>query len=245
MILNVLFSDFTTVERYLALQNKFANYDVSRQGMEEPQYEQFILGDFTITTQSVDENHNPDVTEISFYDFINPQINTLARTFIGKINTKIDSQFLHNVPEREHFIQYTLDELFVIGERVSSADYFNSTIQDELLLQLNMVIDFLSNYNSDKEYKIEKKLQFNLNKTDLLLLMHLFRLKGHLNCPYDAQLGFLIEKTFQYYNEETKSYDNIIKAGKVINDIKNGSRPVNKAIDRLKSILQDDSFYNL
>jgi hypothetical protein len=126
-----------------------------------------------------------------------------------------------------------------------SVEYLDTTIKDELQIQLEIVIDFLSTYNFNQEYQIVDKLHFNLNKTDVLVLMHLFRERGFLKSPYDAQLGFLIEKSIKYFNEDTKSFENIVRAGRVINDIKNGSRSVNTSIERLKGILQDDAFYRL
>jgi hypothetical protein len=246
MILNLLFNDFTSKEKYLSLQNKFAGNDANRHGINEDLYNEVITVDFTIIIPSLDENNNPDYTTISFYeDFISPKINGLAKVTIGKINRKIEIDFLHNEPEREHFIKFTLNEFFSIGEKMISVKYFDSIIKDALLIQLEIVIDFLSTYNFDTEYKIVEKLDFKLKKTDLLVLIHLFRERGYLKNPYDAQLGFLIEKSFKYFNEDTKSFENIIRAGRVINDIKNGSRSVNNAIDRLKSILQDDAFYHL
>jgi hypothetical protein len=246
MILNLLFNDFTSHERYLALQNKFASNDTNRHGMDEDLYAEVVADDFTVIIPSFDESNNPDFTTVSFYtDFISPKINSLAKTTIEKINRKIETDFLHNVAEREHYVKFTLHEFLGIGESLSPVEFLNPIFKDELLIQLEIVIDFLSNYNFNEEYKIVEKLHFNLNKTDLLVLIHLFRERGFLNNPYDAQLGFLIEKSFKYFNEKTKSFEDVLKAGRVINDIKNGSRPVNTSIERLKSILQDDAFYHL
>ena len=246
MISNLLFNDFTTIDRYLALQNKFASNDANRHGVNEDLYTEVIADDFTVIIPSFDEYNNADFTTVSFYtDFINPKINALARTTIDKINKRIEADFLHNEPEREHFIKFTLNEFFLIWEKLTTAEYVNHTIKSELLIQLEIVLDFLTTYDFKIKYEIVEKFHFKLNKTDLLLLILLIREKGLLDSPYDSQLGLLIERSFKYFNERTKSYEDILRAGRVINDIKNGSRSVNNATERLKSILQDDSFYQL
>lgn len=246
MILNLQYSDFTSKQRFLILQSKFASNDATRQGLEDDLFNDVVKEDFSIIVQISDERHKEKYKTYSFYnDFLNPKIDDLGTETIEKIKQKINNEFRYNEIERNSFLKITINDFLLINQNIVEADYLLLDVQQNLISQTNAVLEFLKDYDFKDSNDIVEKLKSKLNKTDLLLLLHLFRDKGILDHPIDSQFGNLIEKNFQYFDDKTNSYKNISKANKTINEIKNDNRPVEKSIKRLKELLQSDSFFEL
>lgn len=246
MILNLQFSDFTSKQRFLILQSKFASNDAARQGLEDDLFNDVVKEDFSIIVQISDESQTDNYKTYSFYnDFLNPKINDLGTETIEKIKQKINNEFRYNEIERNSFLKITINDFLLINQNITETDFLLFDIQENLILQTNVVLEFLKNYDFGDSNNIIDKFQSKLQKTDLLLLLHLLRNKGILNHRIDSQFGHLVEKNFQYFEDKTNSYKNITKANKTINEIKNEHRPVEKAIKRLKEMLQSDSFFDL
>lgn len=239
------FSDFSTESNFLKLQNKYAAYDERNVGLDEYVFSTVVKEDFSIIYKSVHDFNIKSYDEISFHhDFLVPKINSLAVFTISKINGRIKKNFLYNDIERESFIKFTLNEVNVIYDHVANANYLPSNIINKLKNELENVIDFLSTYNLNSNFGFREKLQFNLNKTDLMVLMYLLRKNNIVNTDHtDADFGKLIERFFQYQNTSTKDYTDVGRARKELNDFKNSNDTFAKSIARLKDLLQDDLFY--
>jgi hypothetical protein len=241
------FSDFSSKINFLKLQNKFAAYGQRNIGMNEDVYTDIVKTDFSIIYKSVHEFNIETYDEVSFYqDFLLPRINNLSSITILNVNKKIKADFLYNDAERNDFIKLTLEEVISIHRSILEADYLNPIIVDALNNELQIVIDFLSTFDFNLNFGIIEKIQFNLNKTDLLVLMYLFRKNGIVNTAYtDADFGKLIERFFQYQNSLTNNYVDIKRARKELNDFKNMNDTIEKSIARLKNLFQDNLFYQL
>lgn len=246
MILNLQFSDFTSKQRFLILQSKFASNDATGQVSEADLFNDVVKEDFSIIVQISDKSHTDNYKTYSFYnDFLNPKINNLGAETIEKIQQKINNEFRYNEIERNSFLKITINDFLLIHQNIIETDFLLFDIQENLILQTDVVLEFLKGYDFGDSNNIIDKFQSKLQKNDLLLLLHLLRNKGILNHRIDSQFGHLVEKNFQYFEDKTNSYKNITKANKTINEIKNDHRPVEKAIKRLKEILQSDSFFDL
>lgn len=239
------FSDFSSESNFLKLQNKFAAYDDRNSGLNEDAYPSIIKADFSIVYKSIYEFNIETYSKISFQnDFLIPKINNLSTSTILKIKEKIKEGFLYNESERSNFIKITLDQVIKIHCLIIEASYLEPIIIDALRNELESIIDFLSNFDFNLNFGIKEKIQFNLNKTDLMVLMYLLRKNEIINVDYtDADFGKLIERFFQYQSTSTKSYVDIIRARKELNDLKNMNDTFEKSVARLKKQLQDNSFY--
>lgn len=239
------FSDFSSESNFLKLQNKFATYDDRNSGLNEDAYPSVIKADFSIVYKSIYEFNIETYSEISFQnEFLIPKINNLSTSTILKIKEKIKEGFLYNESERSNFIKITLDEVIKIHCLIIEASYLEPIIIDALRNELESIIDFLSNFDFNLNFGIKEKIQFNLNKADLMLLMYLLRKNGIINVDYtDADFGKLIERFFQYQPTSSKNYVDIIRARKELNDLKNMNDTFEKSVARLKKQLQDNSFY--
>lgn len=248
MISNLSFDDFTTEKRFLALQNKFESNNIPpRFGYEEDAILTILQEDFSIVYLDVDyetgKKHNK--TFFFYRDFLNPKIDNLGVKTIQKIKEQINNEFRYNEIERNSFIKIKINDFLLTHNNISELNYLSPDLKTNLILQIEIVINSLKDYNFPIDNEITDKFKSKLNKTDLLLLLHLLRDKGILNHPIDSQFGHLIEESFQYYDDKTSTFKNISKANKTINEIKNENRSVEKSIKRLKELLQNDTFFEL
>jgi hypothetical protein len=239
------FSDFSSKINFLKLQNKFAAYGQRNIGMNEDVYTDIVKTDFSIIYKSVHEFNIETYDEVSFREgFLIPKINNLSAATIFKINEKIKAGFLYNDLERNNFIKLTLEEVIKVHRSILEANYLEPIIIDALKNELESVIDFLSSFDFNLNFGITEKVQFNLNKTDLLVLMYLLRKNKIVNSEYtDADFGKLIERFFQYQNSLTNNYVDIVRARKELNDFKNMNDTFEKSIIRLKKLFQDNLFH--
>jgi hypothetical protein len=239
------FSDFSSETNFLKLQNKFAAYDDRNSGLNEDVYSSVIKADFSIVYKSIYEFNIETYSEISFQnDFLIPKINNLSASTILKINEKIKEGFLYNESERNNFIKITLEEVIKTHHLIITANYLEPIIIDMVRNELEIIIDFLSSFDFNLNFGISEKIQFNLNKTDLMVFMYLLRNNEIVNVNYtDADFGKLIERFFQYQQSINKKYVNIVRARKELNDLRNMNDTSEKSIARLKKIFQDNSFY--
>lgn len=247
MIFNYIlkFSDFSSKANFLKLQNEYAAYDELNAGLNEDIYADIVKADFSIVYKSVNEFNFETHKKVSFQQgFLMPKINNLSVATISNINEKIKVDFLYDDLERNNFIKLTLEEVIKLLRSILEADYLEPIIIDALKNELGSVIDFLSNFDLNLNFGITEKVQFNLNKTDLLVLMYLLKKNGIVNNDYtDADFGKLIERFFQYQQTLTKNYVDIVRARKELNDFKNMNDTFEKSIARLKKIFQDNLFY--
>lgn len=248
MISNLSFDDFTTEKRYLALQNKFESYNMPPRFLSEDDAIFTILQeDFSIVYLDVDyETGKKRYKTLFFYkDFLNHRITSLGVKTFQKIKERINNEFRYNEMERNSFIRIMINDFLLINNDISELNYLPQEVKDNLILQSDIVINSLKEYDFLHVNGITDKFKSKLNKTDLLLLLHLLRDKGILDHPIDSLFGNLIEKNFKYLDSKTGIFTDINNPNKVINEIKNGNRSVEKSIKRLKKILQNDSFFEL
>lgn len=248
MISSLSFDDFTTEKRYLALQNKFESYNTPPRLLYEDDAILTILQeDFSIVYLDVDyESGKKSYKTLFFYkDFLNHKITSLGVKTFQKIKERINNEFRYNEMERNSFIRIMINDFLLINNDISELNYLPQEVKDNLILQSDIVINSLKEYDFLHVNGITDKFKSKLNKTDLLLLLHLLRDKGILDHPIDSLFGNLIEKNFKYLDSKTGTFTDINNPNKVINEIKNGNRSVEKSIKRLKKILQNDSFFEL
>lgn len=243
MILHTQLSieNFITESNYTALQNKFASYDERLNGYDEPKFEKPISIDFTIIHQLVENEYS----EISFYDtFLYPKINELAKNKIRKIQQEIETKYKYDKPKIELFIKDTLDKTYIAESRIEKAEYLTEQIIEKLSSQIKIVLEYL---NGDylNQFELNNKFQFKLLEQDLLVLIAFLRKENKLVNENESQLGHLIERNFECFDNKTQSYKKISKANKKLNEIKNNKKSIEKSIIRLRELFSENSFNNL
>ncbi|OUL60983.1 hypothetical protein [Flavobacterium sp. AJR] len=243
MLLHTLlrFQDFTSEINYAALQHKFASYDAKYNGILEPRFDHSIEGDFSINYKYNEDGY----AELSFFDdFLYPKIDNLSKSTINIIQQKIKTTFQYDKIKIELFINDTLKECYEKESIIKKNEFLNEETRSRLSSQMAIVLEFL---NDDylKQFEFKDKFQFKLMEQDLLVLLALLRDKKKLVHHNESQLGHLIERHFECFDESTQSYKTIQKAGKKLNNFKNSYKTIQNSITRLKILLQNDSFYEM
>ncbi|WP_369013379.1 hypothetical protein [Flavobacterium anhuiense] len=241
------FEDFITEEKYLALQNRFDSYNIPpRNVYDEYSIKKIYQEDFSINYLYPAYPKKDYYKTVFFYrDFLNPKIDNLGKDTVDKIKEKIQSEFRYNKLERDSFLEITINDFLLLTASIDQIDYLPALIKEKLKTQCELTVKYLKDYNFESTNNIAEKFKAKLNKTDLLLLLHLLRNKGLLSHPIDSQFGHLIEENFQYFDDKTNSFLDIKNANKTINEIKNYNRPVEKSIKRLRELFQNESFFEL
>lgn len=90
--------------------------------------------------------------------------------------------------ERNSFVRIMINDFLIINNDISELNYLPQEIKDNLILQSDIIINSLKEYNFLHVNGITDKFKSKLNKTDLLLLLHLLRDKGILDHPIDSLL---------------------------------------------------------
>lgn len=244
MDIPITFLDFKTEENYLALQNKFARYD-TRNNPYEDNYQKVVKYDFKIIYKSVNPlTFEEEYIEFSFLnDFLIPKIKNLAKRYINAFKKNLKDNLIIEKEKIKLYADIQLKEFFQLLDNVLIAEYLNKKVKIFLQEQIEVVIYYLSNVHVLPNYLFEEKLKLNMLRVDILLLFTLLREKGHINSPFDFELGLFIEKNFLY--KVNDNYKSINRAGKDINDFRNFNRLNNRSINRLKRIFQDDNFYEI
>ena len=244
MDIPITFFDFKSEENYLALQNKYAGWS-QLNPPNEPTFKNIVKNDFSIIYRT--ENLQTDVEdykELYFIkDFLLYKIPLLGKRYIVFFKEKIESEFLIDNQKICAVSEIQLKKFIELLDIIERCDFLIKIIKVPLIIQVNVVINYFKNINILPNYSEENRFKVNFYKTDILVLFTLLREKGILNSPFDAELGLFIEKNFLYKNPER--YSPIKNAGKVVNDVKNFNKPIDKTIQRLKDIFQNDDFYEL
>ncbi|MBU2060730.1 MAG: hypothetical protein KKH44_02625 [Bacteroidetes bacterium] len=243
MILHTLlrFQDFISEHNYASLQYKFASYDEAYSGLLECKFEHLLEDDFTIQYKYDNDNFK----ELSFYnDFLYPKIDSLGKSIINRIQQKINTDFKYDKVKIEFFMMETLGRYYDMQSTINSNTFLKNEIREKLSIQIEIVLEYLNaDYLINFEFK--NKFQFKLIEQDLLVLIALLRKGKKIVNENESQLGHLIERHFECFDETASSYKKIQNAGKKLNNYKNNFKTVEKSIVRLKELLQNDSFYEL
>ncbi|MHB1106987.1 MAG: hypothetical protein ACYCZ2_11545 [Lutibacter sp.] len=244
MDIPITFLDFKTEENYLKLQNKFSRLG-KENNLPEDDYQKVVKDDFTIIYKSINPvTYLEDYKTLSFdNDFLFPKIYKLAKGFINWFKIDLEEKLFIDEEKIELYAKLQMKKFNELKENILNSKYLNKKIRVVLDAQITIIIEYLSNVHILPNYLVEDKLKVNLNKTDILVLFTLLREKKIIDSPFDPVLGLFIERNFLYKDADT--YTSIKNAGKVVNDIKNSHKPIEKSIDRLKKIFKNDEFYEL
>ena len=116
-----------------------------------------------------------------------------------------------------------------------NSNYLNILIQKKLTAQLDVIMEYLTQVHINPNYSFAEKMEFKLNKTDLLNLFILLREHDYIGHKYDRDLGRLIDNFF-VYDDDLKDYKNISNSRRVLNDLNHGNRGNNKSYKRLQNM---------
>ncbi|MCB0748133.1 MAG: hypothetical protein KDC90_11790 [Ignavibacteriae bacterium] len=237
------FDQFTSKEKYCALQSKFLNLDERDRytwALEEP------LPDAMVDIKVFDTLEGKDdyFSKSLLGDFILPGVNLLAFNHFRTFRSKIHSKGLYMKEQVDGLAKVYLNKINETKSIIEKADFISEEIRGLVVLQLDLLTERLENYISNPYPLLKEKLQFNWNRTDVIFFFNLLRLNKQIGHIEDADLGRIIDNVCEYNNG--KEYTPIRESRKHLTSFKNFTeRPQEETLKRLKEIFTSDDFYAL
>lgn len=235
--------DFKNEETFLALQNRFLNYDERSLN----QISELKRTDFEIIYKQMISYENQTYYTIYFYkDFLPKKIAFIADQEIRNINLKIENTFKYKPSECKLFLSEKLKVLKDLKIILSKTELVKEDLKFLLLNENDKIIEFIYGHVVWNEViNHSNKIKLKLSRSEIICLIFLLKQKDLTESKYDNELGKLIDDSFEYYNEAEGCYKEITKANKLLSSFKNGDKSITEAAKNLKNILCDIDFYTL
>ncbi len=239
---NLSFLDFTSKEKYCKLQHFFLNY-CSRNILPEEFKEPMDENKIKIIYKSWDmySGNEEEYLEKEFLkDFLFPKIDEMATRYFNSFKNEKSTKGIYG-ESFSSFVSERLNQLDEISKVLQKVDYFNDDINKRLLQQLNRLHEDISNYLENPYPNLEKKIQFNWNKADVLYFFHLLRENKQVKNLSNSEFGRIINSIVEYQDED---YEPIKDAPKRLSAF-NQAVPTNvtDSKKRLFNIFSNIDFY--
>lgn len=242
---SLTFEDVLNPANLLELQNRFKYYD-DRNGRVTDYFNEPTIEDITIVYGGLNPvtGENELIKETFFNHYLFPKISKLAKEYCQEYFIKKEELMLSNGNDELYYKQ-AIDYLFFCYEQFNSAVHLNEDVLALIIEQLDICVDEVQNLSVEKKSLRGEKLSFKMNRQDVLVLFFLLREKGIIKWHSNPELKVLIENNFKSYDSKTKTYLNINIGRNIFSDFKNGSRPINQSLERLKDTFQDENFFDI
>ncbi len=253
------FSDFTSLENLIQVQNEFLAFDFNIQRMKDVQ-----ITDGTLTMISFDDNTalsnsvikiverneftgTESEKKIKFYeDFLMPKISVMSAVAFSKFKSEIEEKGIYGNFAQDGFVRHIKNNINKFAAKIKASEFLETNIQKKLLKELEKYENHLEGYLLNPYPEFKQKIQFNWNRTDVVLFFHLLRENKKIVNISDADLGRILDSVFEYYSEEERKHCQIKNSRKLLNEFSNTKgRSEDRAIERLKEIFKNQDFYSL
>lgn len=248
MIFTPSILDFKNEDAFLALQNRFLNYDERLTGLTpELLLSSIKRMDFEIIYKQMKSYEDEAYDTIYFYkDFLPKKIAFIADQEIRNITLEVEKSFKYKSPECKLYLDKKLEVLKDLNLILSKTELVKEDLKIALLNENDKIIEFIYNHEIwDSIINHSNKIKLKLSRSEIICLFFLLKQKGLTESKYDSELGRLIENSFEYYSEADDCYKEITLANKLLASFKNGDKPITKAAESLKNLFSEESFYKI
>lgn len=236
------FEDLANEKKYAVLQNRFYWCDC--------RFDEFDIkatkpvNNFTIYFKNVNEKTQEleEYVEVDFEnDFLLPKIRKLAEKNYRIFFKKISSYYIEE--QKTGYSKQSLNYFRKLTKNIKDAIYLNDALKKEILEQIKKIEDRIIDYLNDPYPNIKRKISFNLGLTEVLTFFHLLRYHNITSYIEDADLGRILDEVFEF--KENNKSATIKNSRKLLNNIKNGSRPISSSLKTLQDIFSKQDFYTI
>jgi len=246
MYIPITFKNFDSEESFLNLQNKFSILD-ERSNPYEPEVNQKVIKkDFNIIIKELNPITYKDVYQSrSFYnDFLFKAIDNLSKRYLSFLSKQFENTVFLDKDKIRLFAIKEKDKFINVGEVFKTANYLDSQIYDKLEIQIDIIIEHLTEVHIHQNSNLEEKLKFKLGKGVVLVLFAMLREKKYIDAPYNVDFGKFIDDNFLWWDKKEKNYKPFKKSNKLISDYINYNKSLKNPLKVLEELLTDKSFYN-
>jgi hypothetical protein len=239
------FEDILNSNNFLKLQNTYKCYD-NRSGRIDNYFEAPQIDDFNIVFGGINTETGEDVLEEEFFykDYLIEKTKSIYDLYLSDFKSNNKKLKLSN-GNIDYYNKQKVGELISYIELLESSTYLPSVIKESIEFQLNLCLEKIQDLSLKDELFLGDKLNFKIIKQDVLVLFYLLREKGHIKWHSNSELKVILENNFMSYDFQKEKYLNLKLGRNVFSDFKNGNRPINKSIDRLKKFFLEDNFFDI
>lgn len=253
----VRFKHFKSKQEYIELQRDFLGFDYKKEFFQEVEIDDYKdlrviklenpLSNPAIIVYSRNSENEDKYEEIKFEeDFVIPKIENIAAPAFESFKKSIRHKGLYTDELVKGLALDWQDKINSIRDNIENADYLNDQIYKILSKELDRLEDMINAYIINPLPAVKEKIPINWSRTDVIYFFHLLRSNKVIGSIREADLGRLIDNAFQYYDEKEKNYRDIKNSKKHLNAFWNDEgRPDSATNERLRSIFQDDDFFNI
>lgn len=239
------FEDILNSNNFLKLQNTYKSYD-NKSSRIDNYFEAPQIDDFNIVFGGIitETGKNVIVEEFFYKDYLIEKVKSIYDLYLADFNRNYKKLKLSNGNISIYYRQKK-EELISYFESLDSSTYLPIVIKESIEFQLNLCLEKIQDLSLKDELFLGDKLNFKIIRQDVLVLFYLLREKGHIKWHSNSELKVILENNFMSYDFQKEKYLNIKVRQNVISDFKNGNRPINQSIKRLKKIFLEDNFFDI
>ncbi|MFD2528898.1 hypothetical protein [Polaribacter marinaquae] len=239
------FEDILNSNNFLKLQNTFKSYD-DKCGRVDNYFKAPQIDDFNIVFGGIntETGKNVRVEEFFYKDYLIEKVKSIYDLYLSDFNRNYKKLKLSNGNISLYYRQKK-EELISYFESLDSSTYLPIVIKESIEFQLSLCLEKIQDISLKDELFLGDKLNFKVIRQDVLVLFYLLREKGHIKWHSNSELKVILENNFMSYDLQKKKYVNFKVGRSVFSDFKNGTRPINQSIERLKKIFLEDNFFDI
>lgn len=236
--------DFITEENFRKLQEKFMLLGDNADHDFELKH---VIDSETLSVNLAEQDINglnPQLVTIHFLnDFLRKEIPKLGEYHLSKFIEQLSKQY---TPELKNGLaSELLNKVRNAKNSISKAKYLHTIIQSYLAYQLDYIEEGLENYLKIPYPTLKQKLEFYLQRNEVIMLFHLLREKKVICHIEDSDLGRVIDNFAEYSDSSSKKFIAINNSRKELNNYKNFSKSDTKPLQNLQSIFTSSGFFML
>ena len=239
-ITRIKYTDFSSKEAYLKLQEYFGGFDDRRNysQINEP------LDNFEILLKTRDEFDFEDnyINKEFQKDFLEPGIALMRDRYFEDFKRAMVIKSIFTKEQRSEFLKLYRTKIITYKNAILKNKHLPGQITTLLLTSLDELEELLIEYADNPFPEIKTKIQFNWSRTEIEYFFYLLRARKQINWIEDADLGRIIDGIIEY--KDGDEYKSIKLSRKHLNDFKNEAlRPVAQVNDKLRDVFRDFFHY--
>lgn len=246
MYIPITFKDFHSEESFLNLQNKFSILDERSNPDELEVNQKVIKKDFNIIIKELNPiTYKEDYQNKSFYnDFLFNAIDNLSKRYLSFLTKQFENPVFLDKDNIRLFAIKEKDKFIDASEVFKTANYLDSKIYDKLEIQIDIIIEHLTEIHIHPNSNLEEKLKFKLGKGVVLVLFAMLRHKEYIDSPYRTVFGKFIDDNFLWWDKKENKYKPFKNSNKVLSDYLKYNKSLSNPIKIIEKLFTDKSFYN-
>jgi hypothetical protein len=244
-----ILNNFTSKKEFEKLKTYFKQYDVnfynpvleSKFDKENPK---ITVQDFICIDEEQGILQELD-KELEFVnDFLNPGLSRISENEISNFKNICYSKGLFTKQGREGYALTKKEELVFIKEKINKASYLSNEIRKIINKEIKNIISGLKRYIHNPYPRLNKKLDVNLQRNEIVGLFYLLNKDGKFNNATKSDIGRIIDDNFRYLDKDINRYIDIVGSNKDFVDFDGGSGD-KTPFESIKKIFTSKNFYNI